>query len=261
MAMAFRDAGDTTRRKRLGAQGPPALSAEEVVARSGLGASVVTSFLFESYLEFVAEDSVTDAASAAASFSDAMQILAQASSGPGTFGVFPGAVAGHALACSLDIHILSTLMHHISDTGKQWVDPEHLTASPADAAAGALACRGYMWANQHPAARKWQPICAPKMPQVARAAAHNRAELAERSAFGRAEMEPAVMCAVQVIPYARLMAAAIHGHPASQWLPVTWHRWWGGTAVQERGGGIEVSLSGVSCRTGDNNDIEDPIED
>ena len=67
-------------------RGPPTLSAEEVVSRSGLGAGVVTSFLFESYLEFVAEESVADAAAAAENFSDAVHMLSEASSGIGLFG-------------------------------------------------------------------------------------------------------------------------------------------------------------------------------
>eukprot|EP00892_Ulva_mutabilis_P009836 jgi/Ulvmu1/7224/UM035_0010.1 len=222
-AVAQRDALET------GAQGPPVLTAEEVITRSGLGASVITSFLFESYLEFVAEGSIVDAAFAADNFSSAMQVLGQASTGANTF-------------------------------GKQWVDPEHLTASPADAAASALACRGYMWANQHPTARKWQPIRAPKMALVARAAANNRAELAERSA-SRKEIEPAVMVAIQVIPYARLMVTAIHSHPARVWLPVTWHRWWAGAVIQEPGGGIDISLSRDlhgqgSCDYSNNDPIE-----
>lgn len=45
----------------------------------------MTSFLFESYLEFVAEDSVADAAAAAETFSDAMHMLGKATAG--TIGV------------------------------------------------------------------------------------------------------------------------------------------------------------------------------
>lgn len=129
--------------------------------------------------------------------------------------------------------------------GKQWIDPEHSTASPADAAAGTLACRGYMLANQHPAPRKWQPIRAPQVSSVAGAAAKNRAELAERTVSGRCEIEPAVMCAVQVIPYARLMAAAVVGHPSSAWLPVKWFRWWAGNVVEEQGGGVALAVENV----------------
>lgn len=144
--------------------------------------------------------------------------------------------------------------------GKQWIDPEHLTSSPADAAAGTLACRGYMWANEHPAPRKWQPIRAPQMALVERATAGNRAELTERTAIGRLEIDAAVMCAVQVIPYARLMAASVPGHPSSAWLPLKWQRWWAGTVLEECGGGIRSSQLPAEENQNAMTEIEDPIE-
>lgn len=145
--------------------------------------------------------------------------------------------------------------------GKQWVDPEHATASPADAAAGTLACRGYMWANQHPAPRKWQPMHAPQISTVTRATANNRAELAERTCNGRCEIESAVLCAIQVVPYARLMAAAVPGHPSTVWLPMKWRRWWAGAVIEETGGGVHGPVA--TGGTGSYDDImeEDPIED
>jgi len=99
------------------------------------------------------------------------------------------------------------------------------------------------------------------MSLVARAAAYNRAELAERSAFGRREIEPAVMSAVQVIPYARLMASPAHDHPARKWLPVTWRRWWAGSVVEDGGGGVNMWMDTCSMQSDKVNDTDDdPIE-
>ena len=101
------------------------------------------------------------------------------------------------------------------------------------------------------------------MSAVAGAAAKNRVELSERTASGRCEIEPAVMCAVQVIPYARLMAAAVSGHPSSAWLPVKWFRWWAGSVVEERGGGVALAVELVLKGQQSDGCTEDPdpIED
>ena len=117
------------------------------------------------------------------------------------------------------------------------MDPEFETRSPADAAASALACRGYMWANQHPSQSRWQPLRAPVVTAAARAAARNRAELAECAAMGRGDLEPASQNAVQVVPYARVLTANVPHHPARALLPVRWQKLWQGTVVEEGGGG------------------------
>lgn len=119
----------------------------------------------------------------------------------------------------------------------QWVDPEFETRSPADAAASALACRGYMWANQHPSQSRWQPLRAPVVTVAARAAARNRAELAECAALGRGDLEPAAQSAVQVVPYARVLTASVPQHPVRALLPVRWQKLWQGAVVEEAGGG------------------------
>lgn len=107
--MFFRGTELTQTQKQLSTRGFPVLSAEEVVARSGLGAGVVTSFLFESYLEFVAEESVADAAAAAENFSDAMCMLGQASSGALNFGASPSQSVFHVwlyLHCMITVQLL-----------------------------------------------------------------------------------------------------------------------------------------------------------
>lgn len=67
-------------------QGQPLIPAEEVVSRSGLGAQVITSFLFEHYVHMIAPEAIEDAAAAAEKFSDAMFMLGRGSNDTGTFG-------------------------------------------------------------------------------------------------------------------------------------------------------------------------------
>ena len=145
--------------------------------------------------------------------------------------------------------------------GSQWVDPEHATACPADAVAGTVACRGYMWANQHPAVRRWHALGRPKNGAVGRAVVQNHAELAERAAVGRLEMEPAQVFAVQVAPYSRLMASMCPGHPASRWLPIKWQKWWNNSVVEEYGGGVEFPPPDAPPGAVAEQPVEDPIED
>lgn len=147
-----------------------------------------------------------------------------------------------------------------ASAGSQWVDPEHATTCPADAVASTVACRGYMWANQHPAPRKWHALGRPKNGEVGRAVVQNHAELAERATLGRSEMEPAQVFAVQVVPYGRLMATMLPGHPAARWLPMKWKKWWNNSVVEEYGGGVEYAPA--SAQPGGAAEIiEDPIED
>lgn len=58
-----------------GLVGAPADSPEDVAARSGLSAAVVTGFLFENYLDFIDGDHIEDAAAACGEFSDAMRMI------------------------------------------------------------------------------------------------------------------------------------------------------------------------------------------
>lgn len=67
-------------------QGRLLMPAEEVVSRSGLGAQVITSFLFEHYVHMIAPEAIEDAAAAAEKFSDAICMLGRASDDTGTFG-------------------------------------------------------------------------------------------------------------------------------------------------------------------------------
>jgi hypothetical protein len=71
-------------------QGQPLMPAEEVVSRSGLGAQVITSFLFEHYVHMIAPEAIEDAAASAEKFSDAVFMLGRGSHDTGTFGApFP----------------------------------------------------------------------------------------------------------------------------------------------------------------------------
>jgi hypothetical protein len=67
-------------------EGQPLMPAEEVVRRSGLGALVITSFLFEHYVHMIAPEAIEDAAASAEKFSDAVFMLGKASNDTGTFG-------------------------------------------------------------------------------------------------------------------------------------------------------------------------------
>lgn len=67
-------------------QGQPLIPAEEVVSRSGLGAQVITSFLFEHYVHMIAPEAIEDAAASAEMFSDAIFMLGRGSNDTGTFG-------------------------------------------------------------------------------------------------------------------------------------------------------------------------------
>jgi hypothetical protein len=119
-----------------------------------------------------------------------------------------------------------------------WIDPEFETRSAAEAAASTLACRGYMWSNQHPSASAWRPLRAPMALAADRAAAQNRAELAECAARGRHELDPALQIGIQVVPYARLLVAMLPQHNARMLLPVRWQKLWQGSILEEPGGGI-----------------------
>lgn len=70
-------------------QGQPLMPAEEVVSRSGLGAQVIISFLFEHYLHMISPEAIEDAAASAEKFSDAMFMLGRGSHDTGTFGAPP----------------------------------------------------------------------------------------------------------------------------------------------------------------------------
>jgi hypothetical protein len=52
-----------------------------------MGATTVTGFLFENYHHMVADDAITDAAAAAANFSDAMYMIRRGGENGGAFGM------------------------------------------------------------------------------------------------------------------------------------------------------------------------------
>jgi hypothetical protein len=136
-----------------------------------------------------------------------------------------------------------------------------MSATPADAAASAVACRGYMWANQHPAPSKWRPLRAPLSSVVARATACNRAELTARVTKARAEIEPAAQSSVQILPYARVLVAHMPGHPVQVLLPMRWQKLWHGTVQEEYGGGVEAPQPQTSVEAATVAAPEDEIED
>jgi hypothetical protein len=90
---------------------------------------------------------------------------------------------------------------------------------------------------------------------------HNYAELAERAALGRCELEPANIFAVQVVPYSRIMATMAPGHPATRWLPIKWKKWWKNRVVDEFGGGTEYTAQPEVPTAPVQQMLEDPIED
>lgn len=118
-----------------------------------------------------------------------------------------------------------------------------------------------MWANQHPAPRKWHALGRPKNGAICRAVVQNHAELAERAALGRSEMEPAQVFAVQVVPYSRIMASCLPGHYAACCLPIKWKKWWNNAVVEEYGGGTVNAQSGAVPVRVEEQIVEDPIED
>lgn len=126
----------------------------------------------------------------------------------------------------------------------QWIDPDFATKSAADAAASCSACRGYMWANQHPAPTKFRPLRAPLAPVVARATAHNRAELVERVTQGLGELQPAGVVSVQTVPYAKVVAQQFPAHAVRAILPMCWRKLWKGKIEEEYGGGVECAAAG-----------------
>lgn len=104
-----------------------------------------------------------------------------------------------------------------------------------------------MWANQHPAPRAFRPLRGPVANVVARATRHNRAELAEQAASGQLHsIEAPAMFAIQVVPFARMIAAARPGHAAHAVLPVRWRRVWQGAVHEESGGGSRAAPAAQS---------------
>ena len=127
--------------------------------------------------------------------------------------------------------------------GVKWIDADYATATPADAAASCSACRGYMWANQHPSPSKFRPLRAPLCNVVGRATTQNSAELSERLTLRRVEIEPATQTSVVTIPFARVLVGMMPGHPVRMLLPVKWQKLWQGSVKEEYGGGCDAPLA------------------
>jgi hypothetical protein len=253
--------------------GQPSIPPEDVIARSGLDASTVTSFLFENYPDFIRDDAIEDAASAAANFSDAMHMIRRQMDSGGALPCTSPPVLHVGLGWSLAsqrslqtcstgrmpmILVLRADLLPLSPAGGQWIDPDFSTKSAADAAASCSACRGYMWANQHPAQKGFRPIRAPVAFAAARATAHNRAELVERVTNGLAELQPATQVSVQTVPYARVVAAGYPAHPVRGLLPLRWQKLWRGAVQEEYGGGTQVVPASADVEAAElGDDIED----
>lgn len=155
---------------------------------------------------------------------------------------------------------LAVPMQLAGAAGADWIDPDFSTKSAADAAASCLACRGYMWANQHPAPSKFRPLRAPIASVAARGAAQNRAELTERAASARDAIEPAAQLSVQLVPYARVLVAQYPHHHVRQMLPMQWQKLWQGRLVAEHGGGTQSQAASVAEDVTLQAVVEDEIE-
>jgi hypothetical protein len=118
-----------------------------------------------------------------------------------------------------------------------------------------------MWSNQHPVVKGFRPLRAPSAPGIARAAAQNMAELTERATAARIHIDPGQHVSVQIVPYARVLAASHATHPVRQLLPLRWFKLWQGTVQEEYGGGIQI-VQGEEIQNADSSiQAEDVIED
>ena len=115
-----------------------------------------------------------------------------------------------------------------------------------------------MWSNQHPAPSKWRPLRAPAPSVITRASARNRFELTQSVTAAREAIEPAAQAAVQLLPFARILTAAVPGHAGKLLLPVRWQRVWQGKLLEEDGGGSKAAQEPVDAQSeSDIDEIED----
>jgi hypothetical protein len=182
---------------------------EAILAQSGMEALPVAAFLHENYTEFIEQEAMEDVAAAAGYLSDA------------------AALAGHRNSA-----MASSVAWGGGDEGAAF--------TLADAAAGSTAVRGLLFANAHPAPRRWLPLRSPVSGLVGRAAAANLAELRATLATAAA-LAISSSCwasleayAAGALVYARRLAAAPGYGVLQALLPPRWSHVWNG-AVQERG--------------------------
>lgn len=192
---------DTSRRLDIQDRLKRALSeynAEAVVMHSGLEATTVSAFLHENMLHFFRDEAVDEAAAAYDFLADSDRIQS----------------GQHASAANA------------------WDQDDHPSSSFAEAAAGSLTARGFMWANAHPAPRSWFQMRGPAWK------AANRARLSNTDALSRLAWQHGAGGSVAewsagTLPFLRSMAAWDQTHFAARHLPARWWRLWNGQLHEE----------------------------
>lgn len=212
---------------------------EALLQQSRLDALGAASFLLENYHSFIADDAVEDAALAACYLSDAATLatarVAAAGQGAGFAGVSgleEDAVGGGAGGAG------------------------NSSSGVMQACAGSVATRGLLFANCHPAPRRFLPMRAPAMGAAARACAANESSLQDFSRqlallLGTAPGGGSThVLAAQVLPILRKLTTWPDYHWLLRLMPSEWSYLWEGkvTVVQHgnKGPGAYGSAGGLA---------------
>ncbi|BDA49102.1 Cell cycle checkpoint protein RAD17 [Coccomyxa sp. Obi] len=192
---------------------PLSFDPEGVWEQSGLDVGTTAGFLHENVLHFLDGEALEDAALLADYFSDVDRVSSHG------FAAASGSSSGYA-----------------GDMGA--------AATFAEALAGSMLVRGVLYANAHPAPRRWLPLRKSGWAAAARGAAANAAQLQSLVWAGGGA---ALHCvggsvrafAASVLPSARCMSAA-GSAAASAVLPECWTQLWQGELSEHRCRPVEV---------------------
>lgn len=176
---------------------------EGILQQSGMDAMPVASFLHENYTEFIEQDAMEDVAEAAAYLSDAA--------------------------------FLTSHRNTAAASSSAWDAEEGVASTLTDAAAGSTAVRGLLYANAHPAPRKWMPLRSPLLNQVHKAASSNLAVL-QSTVSTAAAMAISSSCwtsleayASGVLVYLRVLTRSPAYNSYQVLLPPRWSHVWNGS--------------------------------
>lgn len=212
-----------------------------VVQRSGLDAKVIIAFLHENYPHFIDEEAAEDMALAAEYLSS---------------------------AAFIDGHRNTT-----GYTWEAWEDQDWGATSIQQATASSVAARGLMYANLHPAPRRWLPLKGPLSLTASKGQKSNMEHLRglchQPLVVHQCPLvwSTAGRYTVDVLPYLRLLTRHWPHMHVRQWLPDKWTYLWQG-ALQVHPLGVPQPDVGYQCGVGGQDVLgelhggdEDTIED
>ncbi len=190
---------------------------EGIMQQSGMDALPVASFLHENYTEFIEQDAMDDVAQAAAYISDAA--------------------------------FLASHRNTAAASSSAWDAEEGVASTLTDAAAGSTAVRGLLYANAHPAPRKWMPLRSPLLNQVHKATSSNLGVL-QGTVSTAAAMAISSSCwtsleayASGVLVYLRVLTRSPAYSSYQVLLPPRWSHVWNGSIreTQQHAGAQQAS--------------------